>query len=461
MTKVYHIHEKRIKALNNKSIRQGDYVLYWMQASHRSEDNHALEYAIALANSLKKPLLVFFGLTERYPEAQERHYFFMLEGLKEVEIFLKKRGLKFVISRISPEKGAVQLGRRALAVVTDRGYLRLQRKWRQFVAHRLECPCLMVEADAIVPVEVASPKQEFSAATWRPKIKKNLQEFLKPLKPIPVHFDSLAIDPEIDPFPLENLTQAIASLRIKREARKVDFFHGGTSEAKKRLRLFIEQKLEKYPDLRNDPTADCLSNLSPYLHFGQISPLSVALEVMATGSQAADVFLEELIVRRELSLNYVFYNPHYDSFEGLPAWAKKTLHEHTKDPRSYLYSLEELEEARTHDPYWNAAQLEMVITGKMHGYMRMYWGKKILEWTRTPEEAFQIALYLNNKYELDGRDPNGFVGVAWCFGLHDRPWPERHIFGKVRYMNESGLRRKFDADAYVRLIENLKIENKR
>lgn len=455
MVKLDQIPRERIQALNNKPIRQGDYLLYWMQASHRTEYNHALEYAISLANSLKKPLLVFFGLTERYPEAQERHYFFMLEGLKEVELSLKKRGIKFLISRISPEKGVIHLGRRAAVVVMDRGYLRLQRQWRHLVAQRLECLCLMVESDAVLPVEVASNKQEFSAATLRPKIKKKLPEFLKPLKPVPVLFDSLATKVDLESFPLDDLNKALANLRIERKAKRIDFFHGGTSEAKKRLKLFIEEKLEKYPDLRNDPTADCLSNLSPYLHFGQISPLYIALKVMATKSQAAEVFLEELIVRRELSLNYVFYNPFYDSFEGLPSWAKKTLYEHAKDSRPYLYSLEELEEAKTHDPYWNAAQMEMVITGKMHGYMRMYWGKKILEWTRSPEEAFKIALYLNNKYELDGRDPNGYVGVAWCFGLHDRPWAERPIFGKVRYMNDRGLHRKFDPETYVRLIGSL------
>lgn len=456
MIKTNKIPEQRIQALNTKPIRQGDYVLYWMQASQRTEYNHALEYAIAMANSLKKPLLVFFGLTERYPEAQERHYFFMLEGLKEVEASLRKRGIKMAIARISPDKGAIHLGKQASVVVADRGYLRLQREWRRLVARQLECLCLMVESDAIVPVEVASDKKEFSAATFRPKIKKKLQEFLMPLKPVPVHFDSLDLEPDLDLFPLDDLNKAVASLRIKREAKKVDFFHGGTSEAKRRLRLFIEQKLENYPNKRNDPTTDGLSNLSPHLHFGQISPLYIALEVMATKSRAAEVFLEELIVRRELSLNYVFFNPLYDSFEGLPAWAKRTLQEHTKDRRPYLYSLQELEEAKSHDPYWNAAQMEMVITGKMHSYMRMYWGKKILEWTRTPEEAFKIALYLNNKYELDGRDPNGFVGVAWCFGLHDRPWAERPVFGQVRYMNERGLRRKFEAEAYVRKIEDLK-----
>lgn len=449
------IPQPRIKPLNNKPIRRGDYVLYWMQAAQRTEYNHALEYAIELANALKKPLLVFFGLTEKYPEAQERHYFFMLEGLKEVETSLEKRGIKFIVSRISPEKGAIILGQRASVLVTERAYLRHLRQWRHKVAYHLDCPMIMVESEAIVPVEVASTKQEFSAATLRPKIYRRLKEFLKPLRPIPIRLDSTSLKPDLDSISLINVEQVVADLRIKREVKRVEFFHGGTSEAKKHLEIFIREKLDDYPFWRNDPTANCLSNLSPYLHFGQISPLYVALKIKAIKSRGAEAFLEELIVRRELALNFVLYNPSYDSYEGLPAWAKKTLDEHTKDRRPYLYSLEELEQAKTHDPYWNAAQMEMVIKGKMHSYMRMYWGKKILEWAKTPQEAFKIALYLNNKYELDGRDPNSYVGVAWCFGLHDRPWAERPIFGKVRFMSERGLCRKFKAEAYVRLVKSL------
>jgi deoxyribodipyrimidine photo-lyase len=202
--------------------------------------------------------------------------------------------------------------------------------------------------------------------------------------------------------------------------------------------------------------------MSPYLHFGQISPLFIALQTHAAKGikkQNKDAYLEELVVRRELSMNYCFYNPHYDSYSGLPDWAQKTLKAHRNDKREYIYSITELERARTHDPYWNAAQREMLLTGKMHNYMRMYWGKKILEWSATPEDAFKNALYLNNKYELDGRDPNSFTGVAWCFAKHDRPWNERAVFGTVRYMSSSGLERKFDMDAYVQKIEDLQTNN--
>ena len=212
-----------------------------------------------------------------------------------------------------------------------------------------------------------------------------------------------------------------------------------------------------YPKLRNDPILDYQSSLSPYLHFGQISPVYVALRILDSNAsiEAKEAYLEEIVVRRELAVNYVQHNENYDNFNGLPEWAKRTLGSHKNDQREYLYNLRELENAETHDPYWNAAQNEMRITGKMHGYMRMYWGKKIVEWTENPEIAFNMALYLNNKYELDGRDPNGFAGIAWCFGKHDRPWKERPVFGNVRYMNENGLRRKFDADKYIEKVKQL------
>jgi deoxyribodipyrimidine photo-lyase len=308
----------------------------------------------------------------------------------------------------------------------------------------------------IVPIEEASLKEEYAAATLRPKIHKKLSHFLVPLKEKDPVNDSLFLD--FESFDITDLTKAISKLRIDRSVREVNSFQGGTKEALKHLEVFLEGKLNRFPELRNDPTLDYLSHMSPYLHFGQISPLFIASKVKETESPGTEAFLEELIVRRELSMNFVFYNEKYDSLEGLPEWAKKTLKAHQRDKRQYLYSLEELENAETHDPYWNAAQKEMVVRGKMHGYMRMYWGKKILEWVKTPEQAFRIALYLNNKYELDGRDPNGFTGVAWCFGKHDRPWGERPIFGNVRYMNEKGLKRKFDADQYVNMMMRLDLD---
>jgi deoxyribodipyrimidine photo-lyase len=447
------VQKERIKPLNKKGIKKGAYVLYWMQGSQRAEYNHALEYAILKADELRQPTIVFFGITDQFPEGNERHYTFMLEGLREVKRALKKRGIQMVILHKSPELGAVQLAKGASLAVVDRGYLKIQKKWRNSAATQMNCPLIQVETDVIVPVEEASPKEEYAAATIRSKIHKKLSHFFIPLKQTDPAVDSLSLN--FDSFDIIDVDKAISKLRIDRSVKKVNSFHGGTKEAFRHLEIFLEGKLDRFPEFRNDPTLDYLSHMGPYLHFGQISPLFIALKVKQTKSSGIEAFLEELIVRRELSMNFVFYNEKYDSFEAIPEWAKKTLKAHQKDTRPYLYRLEELETAQTHDPYWNAAQREMLFRGKMHGYMRMYWGKKILEWSKTPEEAYRNALYLNNKYELDGRDPNGFTGVAWCFGKHDRPWGERPIFGNVRYMNDKGLKRKFDADEYVEIMKKL------
>jgi deoxyribodipyrimidine photo-lyase len=450
------VQKERIKALNKRGIKKGKYVLYWMQASQRAEYNHALEFAILKANELRQPLVAFFGITDQFPEANERHYTFMLEGLKEVKHSLEKRGIQMVILHKSPEIGVLQLAKKASLAVVDRGYLKIQKAWRDDASRKMDCLLIQVETDVVVPVEEASIKEEYAAATIRLKIKRKLGAFLVSLKEHEPIIGSLSLD--LDSFDIGDVEKAISRLRIDRSAKKVDSIHGGMKEAKRHFAIFLESKLDRFPELRNDPTLDYLSHMSPYLHYGQISPLYIALEVMKTGSRGVEAFLEELIIRRELSVNFVYYNEKYDSFEGIPDWAKKTLRTHQKDRRPYLYSPKELESARTHDPYWNAAQKEMVIRGKMHGYMRMYWGKKILEWSKTPEEGFKIALFLNNKYELDGRDPNGFTGVAWCFGKHDRPWGERPIFGTVRYMNDKGLKRKFDADEYVKMMDKLNKE---
>jgi deoxyribodipyrimidine photo-lyase len=450
------IHSERVQRLNKRDLQNGKYTLYWMQASQRVVFNHALEYAIREANERNEPAVVLFGITDHFPEANERHYAFMLEGLAEVQEALHRRGIQFVLRHQSPELAAVVLARDASTVVTDVGYLRIQKAWRSQVAKMAPCPVVQVESDVIVPVQVASHKDAYAAATLRPKIQKQLQTYLVPVKETPPKRDSLGLRFKgLDPH---HVDKVLSRLQIDRSVQPVSRFRGGTSNAHRLLDEFISQKLKYYAERRNDPSRDYGSCMSPYLHFGQTSPLEITLKVRQAGGkpkEATEAYLEELIVRRELSMNFVHYNPNYDSFKALPAWAKATLTAHRKDRREYLYSWEQWEHARTHDPYWNAAQREMVITGKMHNYMRMYWGKKILEWSKTPEEAYRTALYLNNKYELDGRDPNGFAGVAWCFGKHDRAWKERPIFGKVRYMNAAGLRRKFNIEAYVKRIESL------
>jgi deoxyribodipyrimidine photo-lyase len=447
------IQAERIRPLNDRKATGRPLVVYWMQAAQRARTNHALEYAVGVANELWKPLVVFFALTEDYPEANERHYAFMLEGLKETRETLRGRGIPMVVRRGAPDREIAAFGRDAAMVVVDDGSVRVERGWRRAAAAALDCPLVEVATNVVVPVTVASPKEEYTAATLRPKIYRLLDGFLTPLRETPLRVKS--VEPAIDSWDIGDTTAALVRLDLDRTIGPVPSIRGGASEAEKRLGAFVKNKLAAYAEARNDPSLDALSGLSPYLHFGQISPLAVALAVKKGPRYGQAAFLEELIVRRELSFNFVHYNRAYDRFESLPEWCRQTLIEHAGDPRPYLYSRAELEKADTHDPYWNAAQKEMVLTGKMHGYMRMYWGKKILEWSASPREAFRTALALNNAYELDGRDANAFAGVAWSFGKHDRPWARRPVFGTIRYMNAAGLRRKFDADAYVRKVDAL------
>ncbi len=452
------IQKERVQALNDKEILDKPYVIYWMQSSQRVEYNHALEYAIRRANKLEKPLLVYFGLTESFPDANWRHYLFMLQGLKEVKNKLHEKNIRMLIERISPEQGALELSKIAALMVVDRGYLRVERQWRRFVADNAQCLLVQVETNVIVPIEAASQKEEYSAATLRRKLNRLLGDFILPLEEEAIKISSLDFKHDNEEFDISDLDKAIEGLHVDMSVKPVDSFVGGTRNAKIHLEDFIHNKLAEYSQLKNEPGLDYSSNLSPYLHFGQISPLYIYRRLLPVDLADKEDFLEELVVRRELSMNFVFYNERYDSIHSLHDWAKKTLSDHENDKRNYIYSLDILENAETHDPYWNAAQREMVLTGKMHGYMRMYWGKKIIEWSEDPEKAYNIAIYLNNKYNLDGRDPNGFTGVAWCFGKHDRGWKERKVFGKIRYMNDKGLERKFDMKSYLEKIENIEHE---
>ncbi|MBN2432352.1 MAG: deoxyribodipyrimidine photo-lyase [Acidobacteria bacterium] len=447
------IHDQRLHRRNQRQVQNGRFVLYWMQRSQRATWNHALEYAIRQANERQLPVVVYFGLTPDYPRANLRHYTFMLQGLQETARQLSERGIRFILRTESPPQGIVPLAGEAALVVVDGAWLTRLRRWRQAVAQRLACPLIEVETDCVVPVTAASPKEEYAAATLRPKIHKVLDHFLQPLEEREPRHSSLAMD--MKSVSLTDIAGLLSRLGIDASVGPVAAFQGGPAAAGRQMRRFLQERLDRYPDERNDPNRDAVSHLSPYLHFGHISPLHVALQVKATGSPGADDFLEELIIRRELSLNFVWYNPAPETLEGLPGWCRRTLQEHAADEREHMYTPAEFEAGRTHDPYWNAAQREMVLTGKMHGYMRMYWGKKILEWSPSPAEAMALAIRLNDQYELDGRDANGYTGVAWCLGKHDRPWKERPVFGKIRYMNANGLRRKFDADAYVARIKEI------
>lgn len=448
------IQKERIGCLNRSPLKDRQFVLYWMQAAQRTHWNHALQYAIRTANDRKKPVLAAFSLTDDFPEANLRHYAFLLEGLKETQKSLADLGIQLVILHGAPTETIPPLAKQADLLVMDDGYLRIERNWRKAIAAAIDCTACQVTTNVIVPVEEASDKENFSAGTLRPRIRRQLDKFLVPLKQSKPAIGSLGL--KIKSFDISDTTRALSKLSIDRSVAPSDFFKGGLEQANRYLTAFIRDKLDDYGTKKQaDPLRDCQSHLSPYLHFGQISPLYIALEIMKTESSAKDAFLEQLIIRRELSFNFVYYNPDYDTYKALPHWALRTLAVHAKDKRYSLYTQPQLENAQTQDAVWNAAQREMVLTGKLHNYMRMYWGKKILEWSLSPRDGFKTALHLNNKYHIDGRDPNSFAGVAWCFGKHDRPWKERPIFGKVRYMNDAGLNRKFKTAAYIEKIDGL------
>lgn len=443
------VHEERIAVLNDRPVRRGRYVLYWMQASQRTAENPALEVAIERANAHGLPLVVGFGLTADYPEANARHFAFMLQGLAETAREIEQKGAAFVLRLGDPSEVAAELAGEAAEVVTDRGYLRHQVAWRRKVASAVGCRVTQVEADVVVPVEVASDHEEYAARTLRRKHRAQWEEYLQPT---PADRLDRRDPPRLAGESLDKLTALLDRLDVDRSVPPSEVYHGGTSEAMRRLKAFLRGGLRRYGGERNDPSLGIESHMSPYLHFGQISPVAVARAVRdARASQEAkEAYLEELLIRRELAINFVRFNRRYDGYASLPGWARTTLQAHRVDARARTYTRRQLEAGRTDDPYWNAAMAEMRITGKMHNYMRMYWGKKILEWTPTPVGAYRRLLAMNNRFFIDGRDPVSYANVAWIFGKHDRPWAEREVFGTVRAMTAGGLERKFDIDAYVR-----------
>jgi deoxyribodipyrimidine photo-lyase len=425
-----------------------------MQRAQRAIDNPALSLAVRVANNLGKPVLVFFCLLSRHPIANLRHYTFMLEGLEDTTHRLERMRIGFVLRMsdvASPLPAFAQLCAeiRPALVVTDENPLRSSNGWRVAATDFLNVPMLSVDADVIVPSALLG-KEQYAARTIRPRILARLDNFLRPVGNPVVRVAWRA------PAGFRSLTASLRLLDeigIDRSVGAASGFHGGSGEAMRRLRRFIRDGLGAYAHTRNRPELDGTSGLSPYLHFGHLSPHTVALAVRDAKAPrpVRDAFLEQLIVRRELAINFVRFNPNYDRLEAAEPWALRTLKGHARDRRAYLYSEAQLEHAETHDPLWNAAQLQMMTTGWMHGYLRMYWAKKILEWSATPAGAYEAAVHLNDKYELDGRDPNGYAGIAWAIaGKHDRAWgPERSIYGLVRYMSYESTSRKFDSRGYI------------
>lgn len=435
---------------------EGGCVLFWMQRSQRGRDNPALNLAVEIANELGKPLLTVFGLTSDYPGAQRRHYRFLVEGLPETREQLAAKGIPMVVRFGRPDHVASTVADEAGAclLVGDENPLRVGRLWRESLAKRITVPFGLVDSDVVVPSSFF-PKEEFAARTIRPKIHKVWDEFLKP---IPNPKVLIRWDERIIPSGLEIDVDSLMSKIKVGGVGEVNGYRGGPAEAGDRLVRFVSERLPGYAVERNQPTPYRTTELSAHLHFGHISPVTMAMAAIESDAPREDVdsFLEELIVRREVAINFVARNPDYDRIEGCPRWARETLEKHSKDKRTFQYTLADFEAAETHDEIWNASQKEMALTGRMHNYMRMYWAKKILEWSPDAETAFNVAVDLNDRYEMDGRDANGYTGIAWAIGgKHDRPWPERPIYGTVRSMSYDGIKRKLDTDAYLARVRSI------
>lgn len=471
----------RIRRRIEPKRQTGKYVVYWMQQAQRAEFNPALDEAIAYSNNSELPLLVVFVLCP-VAEANWRHYLFMLQGLWETARRLKQRGLELIVLCGEPVSLLSELSVSALEMVCDLGYLRFQRSWREKLLEEClakGCGWTELETEPSCPIEVVSDKEEYAAATFRPKLLRALNTRFEASAEISYQVNQVvSIEHHLPYFmpaekPWESFEAwALQALNHDLSVMPTTGLRGGREAAEMHLTNFLRDKLPYYASFRSNPALDIQSGLSPYLHFGQISAVEVLQQLLGRydltlpelcsliakkplpenplANPAA--FAEELLVRRELSFNFCHYNSNYDCFAALPAWARQSLLNHLGDKRDQDYSLDRLEQCATDDIYWNAAQQEMMETGKMHNYLRMYWGKRLLTWFASPEDAYQVALYLNNRYELDGRDPNAYAGVAWCFGKHDRPWQNRPIYGSVRYMNATGLERKFKMEKYLHKV---------
>ena len=436
----------------------GRCVVYWMQRAQRVLDNSALDTAVRVANFLQQPVVIFFAPVPFYPHANLRHFVFLAEGIPQTAAGARARGIGYVLRRY-PEHSLLKFCEevKASLVVGDENPMREPKCWRELAARKLTVPLWTVDADVIVPSKLLA-KEQYAARVIRPRLQARLQEFLIP-HPNPKARVEWEKPRRLSVLPDDGSADITEGWKeLDRSVQPVTSFHGGTDRALTLLREFVTGKLAHYPERHGKPELDGTSRLSPYLHFGHIGPqtVSLAVEQAKVPRQVKDDFLDQLITWRELSINFVHFNPLYDSIESAPDWAHRTLAAHTGDPRPRSYSRQQLERAETYDDLWNAAQRQMLHAGWMHNYMRMYWAKKILEWSPSPAVAYQTAVYLNDKYFLDGRDPNGYAGIAWSIaGKFDRPWFDRPIFGTVRYMSGNAARKKFDAERYIEQMAKL------
>ncbi|MBK7927222.1 MAG: deoxyribodipyrimidine photo-lyase [Bryobacterales bacterium] len=456
----------RARRLNEAAERPGaKYVLYWMQMNRRAESNHALEHAVGEANRLGLPLLVYEAVTCTYPYASDRFHQFLLEGVPDTQRRLGKRGIgyAFYLRRRKADANDVlyRLAAEAALCVTDDYPTFIATRHNASVPGKIGIPYVAVDSSCIVPMRLHEKKQ-YAAYTIRPRIKKMLPDFLRPVERVEVE----------QPWPgwrggrpewhvevtRENVAELVASCEIDHTVGPSLSYRGGYDEARRHLDHFLKNNLKRYDTGRNNPSDHATSNLSPYLHFGHISAHEVALGAQLAAFENgldAEPFLEELIVRRELAFNHAVWAREVDALDSIPHWAQEALRKHAGDKREPCYTREEFERAATHDALWNATQKEMLLRGKIHGYYRMYWGKKVIEWSATPQEALETMVYLHDRYALDGRDPNTYTNILWCFGLHDRPWQERPVFGMIRYMGLEGMKRKTSVDAYLREIAHM------
>lgn len=467
----------RSRKINNIDISKSGAIVYVMSRDQRVKDNHALLFAQSMGN-----VVVLFNLYPSVPNRIYQQYEFMVEGLKELQIELESLNIPFIISAGNAFENFKHLEKELspAAFVFDFSPLKGPQNLRKSFAKESKVPVFEVDTHNIVPIWVASNKEEYGAYTLRPKIYKQLNNWLKEPDQLSKQNFKFSVDLNNQFFVNPNQTDWESLLSKVKAEKVVNYsldFVSGPQEALKTLNEFIENKIPDYAEKRNDPTLDFQSNLSPYLHFGQISSLRVVLEVQkylrdklgkdlnpdlfknkagtahkATLEDSVYAFIEEIVVRKELSDNFCYYNKNYNNINGAKDWAIKSLKKHASDKRESIYSFSQLEAAQTQDTAWNAAQMQLITKGKIHGYMRMYWAKKLLEWTESPAQAIEYAIKLNDKYHLDGYDPNGYTGIMWSIcGIHDRPWFERPVFGQIRYMNFTGLKKKFNLEKYILL----------
>jgi deoxyribodipyrimidine photo-lyase len=456
--------KQRILSLNTVHDSEGVVVVYVMGRDQRVHDNHALLAAQDYAARLGLPLMVAFRLLAQSGVRSREHYQFMVDGLRQLAAELEKYGIPFVVVSDLDELCAEV---KPAALYFDFSPLRGPRTFQKSFAETAGFPVYVVDTHNIIPVWELSDHEEFAAHTIRRKVHKQLAQWLT--EPPKLQPQSHAYQPPVSGLTwseVDGIVQNVPACGIS-----VTDTPGGRA-ARVTLDEFMDNRLLAYAVDRNDATTNGQTGLSPYLHFGQISALRVALELQKqpvsqpplllreprlassdtepTLDDSVDALLEELIVRKELADNYCFYKKNYDNLLGAKPWAQKTLAAHANDAREFVYSQEQWEAAQTHDSLWNAAQRQLLRTGKIHGYMRMYWAKKLLEWSRSPEDAIAYAVYLNDHYSVDGGDPNGYVGIMWSIaGLHDRPWFDREVYGTVRYMATSGASKRFDISEYI------------